>query len=156
MKRIFISSKGFTLVEILAGLALAGLISIIIINILLSGMNSYEKISSDVSLHNDANYVMTLFVNEIYQAKEVKPKEDISGIELKMIAKDMTEVTKLLGFKDNKAFISDREGLSPHYFTDESYIKIDHNKVEIKIVIENEQSEISLENELFIGRPVTE
>lgn len=153
------SSKGMTLVELLAALSLVGIITIIIMNFMLSGMNSYEKTSNDVSLHNDANYVMSLFVNKIYQSKSANPDPDSNTI---IVLEDYDGKTSKIGFKDEKAYIELDDG-SAIYPSDyrfpqgegESEIEVKDETVFIRIVIENEKNDSKMEliNEVSCGKP---
>ena len=168
MKRRFKSSDGLTLVEILMGLALVGIITILIMNYLLSNIASYQKISDDVTLHNDANYVMTLFRNRIYGAVNVQAV-DASSIEI--TNQDGSKIK--LGFRSNKAFIGSNDELSMYEFPHvtggplgegvscihssepKSCMKVDEKcgTVEVKMVIEGEGDTLELINTISYGKP---
>jgi len=159
MKRLLISSKGLTLIELLMSLVLVGMVTIIIMNYILSGMNSYERTSDQVSMHNDANYVMSLFVNEIYQAETIT-QIDFNNIRIESES-DGEKIE--LGFKNEQAYIK-HDGNDPVILSSfrfphgegESYLTVNENgTVEIKIVIENEDngSKQELLNLISYGQP---
>lgn len=115
---------GLTLVELLAALAIFGIISTIIISVLISGMNSYERVNNEILLHDEANYVMTQFVNLIYAASNVvvlESSEDEceSLIQVTNLSGERLVPTKtILGFKDHNAVIGENViQSSDYYFT---------------------------------------
>ncbi|WP_071395929.1 PilW family protein [Bacillus tuaregi] len=109
MKNRFITSaKGITLVELLVSLALVGVVSTLIVGVLVSGTKSFEKVSKEVSLHDEANYIMTMFANEIFEATSVTSVPSVpEGEKTKLIS-----ITKYgsaeeiqLGFDNEQAVI---------------------------------------------------
>jgi type II secretory pathway pseudopilin PulG len=69
---IGLNESGLSLVELLVTLAITSLISVLIFTNLFSGMKSYKNVNKQISLHDEANYVMTQFVNQIYVATKVE------------------------------------------------------------------------------------
>lgn len=134
------NEKGLTLVELLATIVISSVIFILIINTLISGMTSYKSVNKQISLHDEGNYVMTQFINQIYVATNVKlidSANDASLIEVTGFNGDKT----ILGFKDGKAEING-ESINPtsvQIACDESKIVIDNNNfVIINMVIQDE------------------
>jgi len=72
-KQILTANKGLTLIELLLSLSLIGVVSVLIIGVLVSGMNSYKSVNKQISLHDEANIIMTKFSNEIFVATKVEP-----------------------------------------------------------------------------------
>lgn len=107
MKQLLNQEKGLTLVELLVALALTGIVSIVIINLFAGGLRSYNVTSTQTELHNDANYVMTLFTNEIYKADTV---EELGGTGREIILNEGSDKEVKLGFDEDKAYI-ERNGL---------------------------------------------
>ncbi|GGH75766.1 hypothetical protein GCM10010978_15950 [Compostibacillus humi] len=165
MKKLLTSSKGLTLVELLSSFTILSIITIIIMNYLLGGMNSYEKTSKDVSLHNDANYVMSAFVRHIYEGTEVEIEESTSDSILIKVTNLSGEET-ILGFKNHQAYIksgpNESKSLSHYQFpccgNDASNITVKNDTVIIKMMIEDQKSETSLElkNEVSFRKPAEE
>lgn len=71
-KSILSNENGITLVELLVVLAITGCLSILIYNNLISGMNSYKSINKQITLDDEANYVMTRYENIIFEATDVQ------------------------------------------------------------------------------------
>lgn len=142
MKQLLEQENGLSLVELLAALALAGIISIVVMNFFAGGLRSYDVTHTQTTLHNDANYVMTLFSNEIYEAESVKQISD-SEILLNEGSKDDREVK--LGFSEGKAYTEHgterNDELSIFYFPpEESVLQLkcfDHEMKEVACGYEN-------------------
>lgn len=75
-RRLIKSAKGMTLVELLLALLLASLVAVLLIGILISGMNSYRSVNKQITLHDEANAIMTQFSNEIFVATSVTVKSN--------------------------------------------------------------------------------
>lgn len=167
MKQLLNQEKGLTLVELLVALALTGIVSIVIINLFAGGMRSYNVTSTQTELHNDANYVMTLFTNEIYKADTVE-QDDLYEITLNK----GTEAEVKLGFAGDKAY-TERGGhrndnLSTFDFLPESKFEIKcfdekmantlcdtavNKSVQINLAIQDKEKdlELKLESEVPIA-----
>lgn len=63
------NQKGITLVELLAVLAIAGIITTLIISILASGSNASQRTTSKQQLQQEANYIVEVIRSE-YLKKE--------------------------------------------------------------------------------------
>jgi type II secretory pathway component PulJ len=90
-KKLLSSEKGLTLVELLLALSLIGVVSVLIIGVLVSGMNSYRSVNKQISLHDEANAIMTKLSREIFVATSVEslpkdpnrnPKDPVKKIEI--------------------------------------------------------------------------
>lgn len=112
--------KGISLVEVLATLAIIGIFSLVIVGYMVNGMNSYNKVNDEITLHDEANYVMLQFSNLIYEATRVEVVEEPSENEnesnsvIKVKNYEGEETT--LGFKDNRAVVND-VAIHPDKFT---------------------------------------
>lgn len=63
------NQSGLTLIEVLAALVITAFISILAINILLNGLDSYKKISQDTLMRDEADYLMSQLIKDIYTTK---------------------------------------------------------------------------------------
>jgi hypothetical protein len=110
-RRLLTSQKGLTLAELLGSLAIFSLLAVIIIGYLVTSMNSFRRVNEEIALHDEANYVMSEFVNYIFVATEVvpyepaEPKEPIVPSECMSLikVKDYYGKETILGFLNNKA-----------------------------------------------------
>lgn len=63
-KKFFLSNEnGITLIELLAVIAILSFLIVIAYNVLLSGINDSTKITDDVSLQEEMNYILTSISN---------------------------------------------------------------------------------------------
>lgn len=99
------SEKGLTLVELLLALTLFGVVSVLIIGVLTNGMKSYRHVNEEISLHDEANAIMTKLVNEIYVATEVTSKQPDSACSPVIQIKDYDDNVTTLEFKDGNAMV---------------------------------------------------
>lgn len=151
MMKKFISQKGYSLVELLAALAIMSIVSIGIGSYLISGKNSFDKVNEEVNLKSEANIVMKTFENHIFAAKSVDfPQEcyddstctQINIVELYEDPKtgDLKEKNVTLGFKDQQAIVDGTPIHSSQYKIEKGEFlkpeKIGDNKYVIPITIE--------------------
>lgn len=69
LNNYFTNQKGLTLIEILAALVITVLMSLLAINILLNGLESYKKISQDTFMRDEADYLICQLIKDIYTTK---------------------------------------------------------------------------------------
>jgi len=147
-KQRILSEDGLTLVELLAALTIASLIAILITSNLVGGMTSFKRVNKQISLNDEANYMMSQFVHSIYVATAVNTLDDPnykSLIEVKHYGDDKTEK---LGFRnDHKAVINGQVFHSPDVsiVPDESVMTVKDNTVSIKMVVKDNESGKQLE-----------
>ncbi|WP_075980014.1 prepilin-type N-terminal cleavage/methylation domain-containing protein [Bacillus massilinigeriensis] len=158
------STKGLTLVELLAALALFGIISTIIISVVVSSMNNYKRVNDEILLHDEANYVMTRFVEKIYAASKVEVETQsgcTSLVKITNLVKDnggqLVDETVILGFENHNAVVDGEPIQSDSYSfscdsptedpdkTNESRITVNDDTVSIKMSIKDNQSEKTFE-----------
>ncbi len=158
-RRILTTSKGLTLVELLATLAIFSLISVIIIGYLISAMNNFTRVNEEIALHDEANYVMSEFINYIFVATNVVEKEQSGCKSLIEVTNFEGKVTKL-GFENNQAVIitidpvtkeEKKRQLSTYTFScagsEDSKITVS-DTVNIKMFIQDEESKYKKKIEL--------
>ena len=142
-RRILTSSKGLTLVELLAALAVFSIISVIIIGYLIGGMKSFTKVNEDIALHDEANYVMSQFVNYIFVAIEVNKYTDGDCENCIAVKKYGEDTTIKLGFHDGDVKIDGKAIQNSKFkFLDESMFIVNEDTVYIKMVIQGENNKI--------------
>lgn len=144
IRSIFQSEKGLTLVECLVSLVIYCLITVLIIGYLVSSLNNFKRVNEEIELHDEANYVMSQFVNYIFVATKI---EVVSQTETKSLVKvtDFNNQVTTLGFENNKAVINGNV-IHPETYTfqssgsNASKITINGDTVKIQLVINDEQS----------------
>lgn len=159
-KNYLSTEKGLSLIELLAALVIVGTITILVMNYLLSGMDSYQKVSDDVSMNNEANYIMTVFTNEIYVATYVlSPEgEPLESIDLENLDGEVVTI----GFFDEKAYIKENYG-ERDYMTSDRYTYEDStleyieesNLIDITLIVKDKQGdrrELTLQSHVSIGK----
>ncbi len=80
MKKFILSERGVTLVELLVTISLISLFGTIMYSVFLTGVNLYQKIEVEGQLRDDADYIATAILNEMYSnsPKSVKAFKDSS------------------------------------------------------------------------------
>ena len=155
------SQEGITLVELLAALVITSIILVGIVSYLLNGMNSFKKVNEEISLHDEANYVMSQFERYIVVATDAKNIilcDDSSLIEIDLKNFDNPDVVEkvTLGFKNNQAVINDEAIHSSRFkLTEDSEIYVEkevdgkrERNVRIKMILVDTQSKQEVEVEL--------
>lgn len=145
-KQIALDEKGITLVELLVTAAIAGIVTVLIFSNLISGLNSFKSVNNQISLHDEANYIMTQFVNKIFVATSVSYNEQTPSL---INVNDYQNNVTTLGFQDNNAYINSQQINSSEFKIDcsKSTIKItsDQKAVLITLIIQDKQTGKSLE-----------
>lgn len=138
-RRIILSEKGFSFVELLVTFVIFSMISVLVIGYLISSINNYHRVSEEVALHDEANYVMSQFINYIFVATDVQPAPGSPSL---IQVTDFEGNTTTLGFDNNKAVINDKVIHSSNYsiLSSGSKITIKGDQVEIVMVIQNDNS----------------
>lgn len=122
MRKLISSERGLTLVEVLVTLVIMSIVSGVIYSVFTTGLKLYQKIGIEAQLRDDADYIATMILNEMYNYPPnfiKKYEEDgAEGIELIRFApknvegyvvEDSTKIERdlLIYFKDNHFFIDE-------------------------------------------------
>lgn len=70
MKKYRLNSSGVTLIELLATLAIVGIIAGLAFSIFFQGLSSYERIKMEAELRDEADVIMSNFIKNIFTLKE--------------------------------------------------------------------------------------
>lgn len=76
------NKKGFTLVELLITLGLAGIVVSVVMSFFITNIKSYETISTESELQYQSQYIINFMTNKILEANNVKSvngDSDMSG-----------------------------------------------------------------------------
>ncbi|WP_052343501.1 PilW family protein [Bacillus massiliigorillae] len=86
MKKHITSQKGVTLIELLVTVAISSIVLTVIYSVFATGLTLFQKIQLEGQMRDDADYIATMILNEMYQnsPKLVKAYSDGDkhGIEL--------------------------------------------------------------------------
>ncbi len=114
MIRYFHNNRGITLPEVLITLVLLSIVSIAIYSFLFNGLHSYEKVRTETAFRDEADIVMTSFINSLYPVKEAeitkrefKPAEEIYLVTINQ--------TTTIGFKNGMALLNGQVLNGPDY-----------------------------------------
>lgn len=152
------SAKGLTLIELLAALALLGVVSALILGVLVSGINSYKSVNKQISLQDEANAIMTRFSNEIFVAVKVEALENqpVKSIDISKYGGE--KVT--LEFANGKAMvIKEEKGVIKNNVINSSMVKVTNDSkfivnkvkgiVQIQLTVEDDNGrELNLTEEV--------
>ena len=99
------NERGLTLVEVLAVFVIGSIISVIGMQILMAGFKSYEHASAQTELRDEADYIMSKLINELYTVKtsEIKKKHLNNSNNNYYFEMD----DKIIGFKDGNVLTED-------------------------------------------------
>ncbi|MFE8703434.1 PilW family protein [Cytobacillus sp. FJAT-54145] len=67
MNKILKNNKGITLIELLVTLAITAIVSTMIYSVFVTGLKLYQKIGIEGQLRDDADYVATMILNQLYE-----------------------------------------------------------------------------------------
>lgn len=101
-KSVIHSEKGLTFVECLVSFVIFSLITVLIIGYLVSSLNNFKRVNEEIALHDEANHIMSQFVNHIFVASNIV-EIDSSDSLLEVTKLDGTKIK--LGFIENAAVI---------------------------------------------------
>lgn len=120
--KFLIDKRGMTLIEVLLVLVILSIASISIYSVFTTGLKLYQKIAIEGQLRDDADYIATMILNELYEntPNYIEPYiEDNKPVGIRMIRIDKTvdryivedaenvAVKKIIYFKENNFYIKD-------------------------------------------------
>lgn len=87
MRKIISTQRGLTLIEVLVTLVIMSIVSGVVYSVFSTGLKLYQKIGIEAQLRDDADYVATMILNEMYNyppnyIKEYDDKDGGKGLEL--------------------------------------------------------------------------
>ena len=65
-----LNQRGLSLVELLATLALMSIITVLAFSVLMNGIRASDNIKKEVALRNEADYLMTSLIRDLYTTKK--------------------------------------------------------------------------------------
>ena len=67
MRKLLKSTGGFTLIELLATVTVSSIILAVLYSIFATGITLYQKIQVEAQMRDDADYIATMILNEMYE-----------------------------------------------------------------------------------------
>ena len=129
---------GLTLVELLATLALVSVVITLAFSVLLSGIRAADNIQIETALRNEADYLMTSLIRELYVMKEseiVQTQLPANGTTNYYLQANIGEQT---GFINNQVVVAN----TPQQISDPKILllpskiaKIDNGQYEVTLVL---------------------
>lgn len=126
MKKILSTNKGMTLLEVLLVLVILSIVSVTIYSTFTTGLKLYQKIAIEGQLRDDADFIATNILSELYEntphyIEPYIPEGSSDAIGIRMVryipkkidryvieqATDQFSVKKAIYFEGNKFFIKD-------------------------------------------------
>jgi len=147
------NERGLTLIELLAVLVLFSMIIGIVASVLVGGMKQYYKINTEALIRDEADILMTQFMNHLYSAKKA---ETVSPSLIKITKTDGNVVQ--LGFDQTQktATIDGNNILSSEFLQNNSQIIYDAADHSIKVILNIQHknvptaSPIILESQVYL------
>ena len=100
MRKLLKSKGGFTLIELLATVTVSSIILAVLYSIFATGITLYQKIQVEAQMRDDADYIATMILNEMYEnpPRSVKVYEDTtkSRVGIQLIRAEEKVVNKYL------------------------------------------------------------
>jgi len=140
------NEKGVTLIELLVTLVVSSIISVAVFSVMINVLNYNQKLNSETLLRSEADYIMAMFINDIYSAQDITIIEDEKMLQVQT----NNERFFLLGFNEEgilgKSPLFDNPSSKPTQFIplhDEKY-SFQNNEVSSTIAINGNLIEISM------------
>lgn len=79
MKKLLTSMKGVTLVELLVALVISSILLTTIYSVFVTGIHLYQKMQLEGQMRDDADYIATMILNEMYENSPRSVKKYTNG-----------------------------------------------------------------------------
>lgn len=142
------NEKGLTLIELLVTLVLFSIIGSIIYTVLMSGMNTEKRIHTEALIRDEADIVMTKFINVLYPALSSQVSVKSQNVLQYIDEKEIIEI----GFVDQQAKIDGVSVSSNMFDFSGSTISKEQNTISIKLVVKSRKNkeELTLESQFSL------
>ena len=99
------NNRGVTLPEVLITLVLLSIVSIAIYSFLFNGLHSYEKVRAETGFRDDADIIMTSFINTLYPVteSEITSRTFQSSTDTYLLTINNTDT---IGFQNGQALLN--------------------------------------------------
>lgn len=137
MKKYFKFEEGITLIEVLVTLVVLSIVSGVIYSVFITGLKLYQKIGIESQLRDDADYIATMILNEMYNS----PPNFITNVE-KGIIMERLKAKSVEGYLVEDSKIVEKK-ISIYFENNTFYIKrenlISGERSETQLALESSQ-----------------
>jgi prepilin-type N-terminal cleavage/methylation domain-containing protein len=142
------NEKGLTLIELLVTLVLFSIIGSIVYVVLMSGMNAEKRIHTEALIRDEADIVMTKFINVLYPALSSQVSVKSQNVLHYDDGKDIIEI----GFVNQQAKIDGVSLSSKGFDFSGSTISKEQNTVKIKLEVKSSlnNADLTLESQFSL------
>lgn len=130
----YLDQRGLTLVESLLSLVLFSIIATAVYFVLLNGLKTENKIYNETLIRDEADLVMSEFINVLYTATPSKVKETVNDPNT-LVYKLNNNTSKTIGFIQNKPVIDGRQISSNDFNFSGSTITIVDKSIKIDLLV---------------------
>ncbi|EGL81587.1 hypothetical protein CathTA2_2950 [Caldalkalibacillus thermarum TA2.A1] len=148
--------KGLTLVEVLVALLIFSIIALLVMTVIVNSVNAFNKLKTEERLRAEADWIMTLFIRELYAARQLELVEEGVGEKdcLVKLYDQQGQLLSSIGFVDGDAVIDGQVRQSEPFVLHGSTIHMEDSEViRIEIHIADStrpDSRIELESRLAL------
>lgn len=79
MIRYLKDEKGMSLIELLATIALAGIVAALIFSVMSTSLKTTERVSAESELRDEADLIMSNFIESLYKTKQSDISRQVTG-----------------------------------------------------------------------------
>ncbi|SFD61740.1 prepilin-type N-terminal cleavage/methylation domain-containing protein [Bacillus sp. OV194] len=130
MKKRIKNERGLTLVELLLSLSIMLIISAVAYFVFLNGMNSYKKTYTETLIRDEADVIMTQFMNAVYPAKDALLSTDKNNV---IILDKGKQTEQKFGFDSSNAVLNSTALNNSDFDLSGSVLELDTTANTIKI-----------------------
>ncbi len=140
MKKRIKNERGLTLVELLLSLSIMLIISAVAYFVFLNGMNSYKKTYTETLIRDEADVIMTQFMNAVYPAKDALLSTDKNNV---IILDKGKQTEQKFGFDGSNAVLNSTALNNSDFDLSGSVLELDTtaNTIKIKMKIKSTKSD---------------
>ncbi|MCQ6266451.1 prepilin-type N-terminal cleavage/methylation domain-containing protein [Fictibacillus sp. WQ 8-8] len=130
MKKRIKNERGLTLVELLLSLSIMLIISAVAYFVFFNGMNSYKKTYTETLIRDEADVIMTQFMNAVYPAKDALLSTDKNNV---IILDKGKQTEQKFGFDGSNAVLNSTALNNSDFDLSGSVLELDTTANSIKI-----------------------
>lgn len=99
------NQKGLTLVELLVSIVIFSIVLLFATSLLMNAMKTQKKVNADIVLRDEADFIMSNLIREIYTTKESEVKFIEEPSKNNYYLHNIDDPSIVTGFKDNQILV---------------------------------------------------